>query len=233
MTAEGPKNTNSLYVTKYLTRHRDSARVATMAGEPALRTPPEEPAAPQLHAFENLRYIRETMERSGSFTAVPGMGGAAMGLVAIAAAIAARFQKSPEAWLVTWFIAALAAIAIGAWATSRKVRAASVPIFSGPARKFGLSLAPPLLAGALLTVALYRAGMVAALPGTWLLLYGAGVMTAGAFSVRIVPVMGMCLMALGTVALFCPPGWGDWFLAAGFGGLQVLFGIIIARRYGG
>lgn len=204
-----------------------------MAGEPALRTRPEEPAAPQLHAFENLRYIRETMERSGSFTAVPGFGGAAMGLAAIVAAVVARFQDSPQAWLATWLAAALAAILVGAWATTRKIRAAGVPILSGPARKFGLSLAPPLLAGALLTVALYRMGLVAALPGTWLLLYGAGVMTAGAFSVRIVPVMGMCFMALGTAALFCPPGWGDWFLAAGFGGLQVLFGIIIARRYGG
>jgi hypothetical protein len=212
-----------------------------MAGEPALRTVPGKPAtAPvpsgadgQLHAFENLRYIRETMERSSAFTAVPGMGGAAMGIAAIAAAVVARFAKTPEAWLATWFGAAAVAVVVGALATARKIRASKVPMFSGPARKFGLSLAPPLLAGALLTVALYRAGMIWALPGTWLLLYGAGVTTAGAFSVRVVPVMGMCIMALGTVALFCPPGWGDWFLAAGFGGLQVIFGIVIARRYGG
>jgi hypothetical protein len=204
-----------------------------MAGEPALRTPPEEPATPQLHAFENLRYIRETMERSGSFTAVPGWGGAAMGLLAIAAAVVARNQKTPEAWLATWLIAAVAGVMVGAWATTRKIRAAGSPFLSGPARKFGLSLAPPLLAGALLTVVLYRAGMLSALPGAWLLLYGAGVMTAGAFSVRVVPVMGMCFMALGTVALFSPPAWGDWFLAAGFGALQVIFGIVIARRYGG
>ncbi len=204
-----------------------------MAGEPALRTRPEEPATPQLHAFENLRYIRETMERSGSFTAVPGWGGVIMGLLAIAAAVAARYQETPERWLATWLIAALAAVVVGAWATARKIRASGVPMLSGPARKFGLSLAPPLVAGALLTVMFYRAGMLVVLPPIWLLLYGAGVMTAGAFSVRVVPVMGMCIMALGTAALFCPPAWGDWFLAAGFGGLQVILGIIIARRYGG
>lgn len=156
-----------------------------------------------------------------------------MGLTAVVAAAVASHERTPEAWLATWLAAALVAILVGAWATARKVRAAKVPILSGPAQKFALSLAPPLVAGALVTVALYRAGLLAALPGMWLLLYGAGVMTAGAFSVRIVPVMGLCFMLVGTVALFSPPSWGDWFLGGGFGGLQVLFGIIIARRYGG
>ena len=206
---------------------------AIMTPDPALRLPPEEPPALHLHALENLRYIRETMERSGAFTAVPGWGGTAMGLTAVVAALVAARAETPQAWLTTWLFEALVAIAIGVWATVKKVRAAKVPILSGPAQKFALSLAPPLFAGALLTVALYHAGHLAVLPGMWLLLYGAGVMTAGAFSVRIVPVMGACFMLAGTLALFAPPTWGNWFLGAGFGGLQALFGFIIARRYGG
>lgn len=204
-----------------------------MAADPALRTRPEEPPALQLHALENLRFIRETMERSGSFTAVPGWGGAAIGVTAIVAAIVAARQPTAQAWLATWLAEALGAMLVGVWATAKKVRAANVPILSGPAQKFALSLAPPLVAGALLTAALAHAGLYATLPGMWLLLYGAGVMTAGAFSVRIVPVMGICFMLVGTVALFSPPAWGNWFLGAGFGALQVVFGIVIARRYGG
>lgn len=184
-------------------------------------------------AVENLRFIRETMERSTSFTAVPGKGGVAMGISAfVAAAIAAR-TTTTEMWLATWGLEALVALAIGAWAMTLKARAANLPLLSGAGRKFALNFSPPLFAGAFLTVALYRLGLVSLLPGVWLLLYGVGVVTAGAFSVRAVPAMGVCLMTLGAAALFAPPAWGNAFLAAGFGGVQVVFGLLIARRHGG
>jgi hypothetical protein len=189
--------------------------------------------APRDHAIENLRFIRETMERSASFTGVPGWGGVAMGVTALVAAALAVRQPTVEAWLTTWLMEAALAIVIGAWAVSVKARAVNLPLLSGAVRKFVLSLSPPFVAGILLTSALYRTGHTALLPGLWLLLYGAGVVTGGAFSVRIVPVMGVCFMAVGAVALFSPSSWGDLWLAAGFGGLQILFGIIIARRYGG
>ena len=203
-----------------------------------------QPCAPPRHGFrrahrlddqamENLRFIRETMERSTSFTAVPGKGGVAMGLAALVTAGIAARTSTPEMWLATWGLAALVALAIGVGAMSLKARAANLPMFSGAGRKFALSLSPPLLAGAFLTVALYRSGQMAFLPGVWLLLYGVGVVTAGAFSVQVVPLMGLCLMALGVGALFSPAAWGNAYLAAGFGAVQIVFGFIIARRHGG
>jgi hypothetical protein len=183
--------------------------------------------------MDNLRFIRETMERAGSFTAVPGWGGFAMGLSALPTTLIAARQSSMEGWLIAWFIGGLAAIAIGAVALKFKAQRAHVSLLSGPARKFALSFTPPLMVGALLTAVLYRANTPAIIPGVWLLLYGTGIVTGGAFSVRIVPVMGLCFMALGAMALFCPLAWSAVFLAAGFGGLHMLFGIIIARRFGG
>jgi hypothetical protein len=185
------------------------------------------------HAADNLRFIRETMERAGSFTAVPGWGGVALGLTAIAAAVVAARQNAPQAWLMTWLVEALLAIAIAGGAVARKARQAKMPLLSGPGRKFALSFAPPLLVGALLTAVLVRTGDWKILPGMWLLLYGTAVVTGGAFSVRVVPVMGLCFMVLGAAALFSPASWGNVFMAAGFGGLQIVFGLVIARKYGG
>jgi len=183
--------------------------------------------------MDNLKFIRETMERAGSFTAVPGWGGFVIGVSALAASVLAAVQSTREAWLGIWLVEGVFAIALGALAMTRKANRAHLPLMSAPARKFVLSFAPPLLVGALLTLVLYRAGFTGAIPGTWLLLYGTGVVTGGAFSVRVVPVMGLCFMFIGAVALFCPLSWGNAFLAAGFGGLHLVFGYIIARRFGG
>src|SRR5437899_2651559 len=129
------------------------------------------------HAMDNLRFIRETMERAASFTAVPGWGGLVIGITALAAALLASTQSSANGWLAVWLMEGLIAIVIGALAMHRKAKAAQVPLFSGPTRRFALSFTPPLVVGGLITAVLYRANLVAALPGMWLLLYGTGVVT--------------------------------------------------------
>lgn len=194
---------------------------------------PVEPPALHHRAMDNLQFIRETMERAGSFTAVPGWGAVAIGLTATVAAWVAGAQATLERWLVVWLVEGAVAIVVGGWALRRKAARAGVPLLSGPGRRFALNLVPALLVGALLTLVLYRAGLYQAIPGVWLLLYGTGVLAAGTFSIPAVPVLGLCFMALGTVALFTPAAWNDWLMAAGFGGLHLFFGTLIARRYGG
>ena len=185
------------------------------------------------YAMDNLRFIRETMERAGSFTAVPGWGGVAMGGVAIMAGLIVATRTTQAALLHVWLAAGASALLIGAIAMVLKARRAEAPVMSTPARKFALSFAPSLLAGAALTLALIQAGTLALIPGMWLMVYGAAVLAGGAFSVRPVPVMGGCFMAVGLAALFSPAAWGNGMLVAGFGGLHIVFGIWIARRYGG
>ncbi|HWY27022.1 MAG TPA: hypothetical protein VNY97_03755 [Candidatus Angelobacter sp.] len=197
------------------------------------RLQPNRPVALDDHARDNLRFIRETMERAGSFTAVPGWGGIAMGITALGSAAIAFRQSRPEAWLLIWVAEAIVAIGIAVWTTISKARESGVPVFAGPGRRFAYSFAPPIFVGALLTVLLARIGFTGAIPGVWLLLYGTGVVTGGAFSIRLVPLMGLCFMVLGAVALFCPWSWGNAFLAAGFGGFHIIFGAVIARNYGG
>jgi len=184
-------------------------------------------------ARDNLRYIRETMERAGSFTAVPGGGGMAIGITALGAAVIASQQASPRAWLATWILEACVAVFIAGWTMFSKARDTGVSLAAGPARRFAYSFAPPVFVGALLTMILFRAGIFGLLPGTWLLLYGTAVVTGGAFSIRVVRLMGLCFMVIGSVALLCPSSWGNVLLAVGFGGFHILFGAVIARKHGG
>lgn len=191
------------------------------------------PVAISDHALEQLKFIRETMERSGSFTAVPGWGGVAMGISALVASVVAASQADPRMWGIVWMCEVVLALGIGTGFILRKTRRGDRSMFAAPGRQFFLSFSPPVVAGGVLTWVLYQQGAWSVMPGMWLMLYGAGVTTAGAFSVRVVPIMGLCFMALGAMALAAPGTWGNWFLAFGFGIVHILFGLVIARRYGG
>jgi hypothetical protein len=183
-------------------------------------------------AVRDLRYIRETMERAGSFTAVPGWGGVVMGGTAVATAFLTSRIESREVWFVAWMVEAALAGAIGVLAMLRKTRIPAT-LLQGPGRKFTMTLFPALAGGAVLTGALYLNHLFDLMPGVWLLLYGVAIMSGGTYSVKVVPLMGACFMALGTLALLLPWEWTQWCMAAGFGGLQIVFGTIIARRHGG
>jgi hypothetical protein len=183
--------------------------------------------------MDNLRFIRETMERAGTFTALSGWGQVVIGVTAIGAAILASLTPDPSTWMGVWLAEACIAAAISIASMTIKSQAANMPVFSGPIRKLVLSFAPPIAAGSVLTLAMHATGSFALVPGMWMLLYGAGVISAGTYSVRIVPFMGGAFMVAGVVALVAPASWSTAMLIASFGGLHVLFGILIARRHGG
>jgi hypothetical protein len=185
------------------------------------------------HAAENLRFIRDAMERASSFTAVPGVGGMLMGASALGAAAISGPPDGSVRWMTVWLADAAVAAAIGLTAMSIKARRSGATLWSAPAYRFALAFVPPLVAGMVLTPVFVAMDLGARLPGCWLLLYGTAVTTGGAFSVRIVPIMGVLFMALGVAAFAAPAASGHWLMAAGFGGLQIGFGWLIARRYGG
>lgn len=202
---------------------------------PARKLNPHDRPPIALHdrAMDNLRYIRETMERSGSFTHVSGVGGVLMGLAALVAAAFAANATSDILWLTIWFEAAAVSLAIAVYSLARKSRSEGMSLLRGPGRRFTGSVIPPMAAGAVLTYALVHLGAFELLPGMWLLLYGTSVVSGGAYSVRPVPLMGAAFMLCGAIALLTPPTWGDMWMAAGFGGLHILFGVVIWRKHGG
>ena len=218
------------------------------ADRPPVRRGPAAPADADDRAADHLRFIRDVVDRSATFTAVPGRGALAMGATAVAAAAVAAPLVGTGAWLAVWLGEAVVAGGIGALALGRKARHHGVSLRTGAGRKYLFSLLPPLVAGAVLTVALRvalaapdgaapgpapTAAGDALLPGLWLLLYGAGTVTGGAFSVRAVPLVGLAFMALGTVALFVPLAAANALLGVGFGGLHLALGAHIVRHHGG
>ena len=183
------------------------------------------------HAKETLDYIRKTMESAASFTAVAGSGMVGVGIIGlVASGIATRMGNPVD--LRVWLPAAMVAIAVAALANARKARRMEVPLWSGAFRKLVWVMAPVLVSGAILTFALWRQGAIALVPGTWLALYGAGVTPGGTLSVRAVRGMGIALSGLGAVALL-QPEWGAPLLAAGFGVMHLVFGLLLLRRHGG
>lgn len=186
-----------------------------------------------VRAIDNLKFIRQTMESATAFTAVSGLGTVCVGMTACVAGWLAGRQDSFDDWAMIWIGSAFQSLVLSAWLMLRKAQRAGSPLLTAPGRKFLLSFAPPLVVGFLLTIALYQGGAVAIIPGVWLMLYGAAVIAGGAFSVPPVPIMGACFVAVGALALFAPPDWANALMMVGFGGLHLVFGGVIARRYGG
>ena len=187
----------------------------------------------RVNAAEDLRFIREAVENSSRFTDLPGVGMIAIGCTALLATWLASLQSDPRLWLATWLVEGVLAVTIALAAVALKARVNGSTLFALPTRTFFLGLLPALGAGGVLTAILADAGRYDLLPGLWLLLYGTAVVSAGAHAVRIVPVLGLCFMAFGSLTLLAPSGAGDIGLALGFGGIHIAFGAVIARRYGG
>jgi hypothetical protein len=190
-------------------------------------------SAPPHDALHELRFIRQTMEGATSFTAVPGKGMVLVGVTALCMAAITAQIVDRRLWVGLWLLEAGVAAMISLLAMVRKSGGLSQLATSIPARRCALSLLPPLIAGVLLTGTFVRHGLTSSLPEMWLLLYGVAVITGGAFSVRAVPVMGICFVALGGVAMLVTPGWNEALMAIGFGGLHVFFGLLIAGKHGG
>jgi hypothetical protein len=183
-------------------------------------------------AADNLRFIRATMENATEFTGISGKGYVLTGITAIAAAWIAAQQTLPLLWLAVWLLEAALACSVTLLLSAEKARVQGKSLWSGSGRKLLFAFLPTMAVGAVVTLAFYLQGNTLLLPGLWLILYGAGVMTAGAHSIRPIPLMGFLFIMLGSAQLLGVASM-NLTLALGFGGLHLAFGILIWRQHGG
>jgi hypothetical protein len=191
-----------------------------------------EPVRIDDHAFANLRFIRETLERAGSFTSIPGWGGFAIGWTAVVTSIVAARLVEMQ-WLEVWLADAVIASLIAIITMVRKAKRAGVTLTSAAGRRFFVSYFAPIASAGVITAMLLRAQWYEAMPAVWLLSYGASFISSGAYSIRVVPQLGICFMLLGAAAAFVPFATANALLGIGFGGLHIIYGFMIARNYGG
>ena len=195
--------------------------------QPAM--PSENTVQMDTHAAASLRYIRASMESATSI-AVPGSAGIAMGSVGLLAAVCSLAPGMRRYWLPIWLTAALVAAVAGGLLVLRPGSLIGLTSTGTPIRKFALCLMPSLLAGALLTAVHWFSGNLHAIPGTWLLLYGCALLAASVCTIPVIGVMGGLFIGLSVAAFVLPDALQVYVLAAGFGGLHVVFGFLIGRK---
>src|SRR5271166_1177187 len=161
------------------------------------------PVSIESHALGTLAYIRTSIESSGSLV-VPGTAAVVMGSIGSLAAIVASMPRWASHWLAIWLVAGGIAFIVGGALMARQAAQTGHARYLGPVRKFLLCLCPALLAGAILTYVLWRAGLSSLLPGTWLLLYGCAVLSASTVTItrtmRVIWTMGSLFVTLGCSA---------------------------------
>jgi hypothetical protein len=180
------------------------------------------------HAAATLRYIRASMEAAAG-VAIPGSAGIVMGIVGLAAATICLLPALREHWHFVWLSAAPVAASAGTMLLARPASLLSFTARGTAGRKLALCLLPSLFAGAAMTAVLWSGDRMDAVPGTWLLLYGCALISASVPTTTLVAWMGLSFVGLGIAALFAPFVLQMILLGLGFGGLHILFGILMSR----
>lgn len=161
--------------------------------------------------------------------AVPGSAGIVLGTIALMAAALCLAPGLHKYWLGIWLSAALLGAVLGSILIVRESSLRELRLVGTPLLKFALCLSPSLGAGLVMTAVHWFGGNQHAIPGTWLLLYGCALLTASSATTRVIAALGALFVLFGLTALLLPDDLQLLMLGAGFGGLHVAFGILIAR----
>jgi len=209
-------------------------------------------------AAEELKVIRQLMQRPVRYSTQSGLSGIVAGcaaLLGLAAdwAVCNAYAGSPRTAmrvnLGVWagvFVVAFTAVCL---ITRLRERAQGMPFWSPVKMRILRAIAPPFLAGAGLTGAvMYRwyhgigPNEWGLIPSIWMAFYGVALWQVGEFSAIETRLLGVAFIAAALpVAAFwqysipgTEPGTAPyWTLGATFGGFHLIYGAIVWVRHGG
>ncbi len=189
---------------------------------------------------EDLAYIRRTLDAAGRLSSVSGRGLVLVGFLGLGA-VAVNALATGAPWqagagtesLGVWAVCLVASFAVGVTSMDRKARRMGQRLWTPVLQKALWSYASAMVLGAVLSLAVLRAGRPELLPALWLGCYGAALTSTGVFSVSPVRWMGISFLVLSLIAALVPASAGLTMLAMGFGWLHIGFGAYIAWRHDG
>ncbi len=189
-------------------------------------------------ALERIEEIRALMARSGEYRHLSGWAAIATAALTgggcfASLALGARFTPvdDPARLAAVWGAVLAVGIVVNVAFTIALAKARGESAWSPAARQMVGGLLPGLLSGAILTVFLFVERRFDALPGTWLVCYGAGLMGASLFAPWELRWAGLSFLLAGGAALFLLLAHSLLAMGALFGGLHVLFGLYVLWRY--
>ena len=198
-------------------------------------------------AEENLRVIRDLMERSTKFSTFSGLSGVLAGSASIVGCVAthviAQKYSTPTAFrvpfLLIWSLVILFAIGGDFLLTKRRATLVGKRIVSRLGKQMVVASAPGLGSGVLLTLYFLNHDRLIDVYPVWMLAYGVAVCAVGLFSQREVSYLGAAFLAAGALTLLLPilgvatsASLGLIMMAVTFGGFHILYGISVSRRDG-
>jgi hypothetical protein len=197
--------------------------------------------------IEDLRSIKDIMSRSAQLISLSGLSGVSTGITALAGLFIAYqtvfkdhdyLNYHPIA-LTPAHLNLLLLIAIGTlflsiagaiFFTNRKTIMQQQSLWDIQTKRLLINLAIPLVTGGLLCLMLLHQGFVGMLPSMTLIFYGLSLVNGSKYTLPEIRNLGLLEILLGLLA-FQFIGYGLVFWALGFGIVQIIYGLIIQRKY--
>jgi hypothetical protein len=202
----------------------------------------------QQRYLDDLKDIKDIMNRSSRFLSLSGLSGVFAGVFALGGAYLAygtvyksqdylgyRQADMSTETLTTLLLIALATVAlavgVGILLTTREARKSNQKLWDAQTKRLMINLLIPLVTGGILCLMLLLTGYIGFVAPLTLIFYGLALVNASKYTLTEVRSLGLLEIGLGLLAVHFI-GYGLIFWAAGFGVLHIIYGIVMHIRYG-
>lgn len=204
-----------------------------------------------IHPEQDIKDIRQMMERSSRFISLSGLSGVSAGICALIGAgfacsyisadkivfnnnssiVWAPFFSIPNTPLVriaglTFVSAFITALLF----TGIKSKKKGVPMWGIAAKRVIINVFVPMVAGGFFILKLMQISSYALIAPACLIFYGLALINTGKYTLEEIRYLGYTELALGILNL-CFIGYGLYFWAFGFGVLHIIYGLYMWNKY--